>query len=481
MSPRIKKETPTRPRGTRDIAGSSFYMYQGFFEKAADVAHYYGFTPIHTPIFEKEGVFTSGVGEHTDIIEKEMYTLRVKRGEKLALRPEGTASIVRAYIEGGMHSRPQPVLLYYHGPFFRHDKPQRGRYREFFQFGLEALGSSRGIIDAMIIRVTVAILETAGIKNLCVLINSIGDSACRDEYMKDLTAYYRKHLNTICPNCRQRMKTNPLRLLDCKDERCTGIKEEAPEIVAYLCNGCSQHFKEVLEHLDSMDIPYTIDHTLVRGLDYYTRTVFEVIEESIEDPRCEENKEEKEEESSEEDEKNESSEGEDGKDNPENEKEEVKDDKNNSEDIPKPPPLTLASGGRYDELGTQLGSKKEIPAMGVAIGVDRVLESPSAKSLSPRVLKKPKVFFIQLGPEAKLKSLSVIEILRKERIPVMQSLSKDKLSVQLAMAEKAKIRHTLIIGQKETNDDTVIVRDMSNRSQETIKTGKLGEYLKKKL
>ncbi len=456
-----KKWAFLRPRGTRDIVGNDFYKYQGFFEKASDTAHYYGFKPIHTPLFEKEEVFTSSVGRATDIVEKEMYTLRIRRGEKLALRPEGTAGVMRAYIEGGMHTFSQPVLLYYYGPFFRHDKPQRGRHREFFQFGLEALGTSKSVMDAMIIQITHTILKEAGFANLCVLINSIGDSVCRPNYIKELATYYRGHINTLCPHCRQRLKTNPMRLLDCKDERCRQFKEEAPEILAYLCDKCKQHFKEVLEHLDILEIPYKIDHALVRGIDYYTKTVFEIIND--EDGCARKEKITK---------KNQCGKKEDKK----------KDEQEKEGDVPlPPPPLALASGGRYDNLAEQLKSKVEVPAVGVSIGVDRVLASEYAKELTPRILKKPKIFFIQIGFEAKLKSLAVIDVLRMEKIPVAHSLSKDKLSSQLAMAEKSKIQHVIIMGQKEALGNTVIVRNMVTRSQSTIKIEKLGEYLKKKL
>src|SRR3989338_5022754 len=259
-----KKETPpkktgpiTRPKGTRDILNGEFFFYQGLFEKAAEIAGYYGFTPIETPILEREDLFTAGVGAHTDIVEKEMYTIKGKlQGSQLVLRPEGTAPVMRAYIENGLHTIPQPAMLYYFGPFFRHDKPQRGRYREFFQFGLEMLGSSHSISDAIIIHVTNLIL-------------------------KAVTTHYKKRVAALCPHCKIRIKHNALRLLDCKDESCKNLKGEAPEAIAYLCEGCKNHFKEVLEYIETLGITYRIDNTLVRGLDYYSRTVFEIVEENV--------------------------------------------------------------------------------------------------------------------------------------------------------------------------------------------------------
>lgn len=440
----------------KDIIDSEYYQYQGFFEKAAEVAVYYGFKPIETPILEKEGVFTSGVGEGTDIIEKEMYTLRTKGGDHLALRPEGTASIMRSYIENGMNSWPQPVMLYYYGPFFRHENPQRGRLRQLHQFGVEMLGTPKSIADAIIIRTMLVILEEAGFKNTVLMVNSIGDKECRPAYIRELTSYYRKHINEICADCRERMKKNPLRVLDCKNPKCAPLKQGAPQSISLLCGPCRDHFKEVLEYLEAMSISYRINHHLVRGLDYYTRTVFEVIDGEEEQPeKMPDEKDSKETEV-------------DGKNKDEKKKEEQK-----------PEPLALASGGRFDYLAKNLGSKKDVPGVGGAIGVDRIIMSPKHKPLEPRIMKKPKVYFIQFGFEAKLKSLSIIEVLRKARIPIFQSLSKDSLGAQLSVAERLKIPFTIIFGQKEALEGTVIVRDMNTRSQDTIKIDELPEYIKK--
>ena len=427
-----KKEPIQSPKGMHDIFEPEFFAYQGFFEKASEIALYYGFKPILLPMLESEELFTSGVGEGTDIVDKEMYTLKTKGGDKLALRPEGTAGVVRAYIEHGMQSLPQPVMLFYYGSFFRHENTQKGRYREFKQFGLEILGTDKSIADATIIKVTLTILEEMGLKDLCVQINTIGDKESRPAYRAELVTYYKKHLNEVCNNCKQRIKTNPLRLLDCKSPKCQGIKQGAPDCISALTGEPRQHFKEVLEYLDSMNIQYSINNHLVRGLDYYTKTVFEIVQ-GLED-----------------------------------------------EDSDKAP-LALAGGGRYDYLGKNLRSKKDIPAMGVSIGVDRVIAHPNHKSINPRIIKRPKVFFIQLGFEAKLKCLEVVEILRKAKIPIQHALTKDKLSGQLGISEKLGIPFTIILGQREALDNTVIVRNMKTRSQETVKIDKLPNYLKKHL
>jgi len=415
------------PKGMRDLMNEEYYAFQGFFEKAQEVTVYYGFKPISTHILENEEIFTSSIGEGTDIVDKEMYTLKTKGGDHLALLPEHTAPVVRAYIEHGMQNMPQPVMLYHYGPVFRHDKPQRGRYRQFWQFDADVLGSDKSIMDALIIKTCVSILEEAGAENLSVDINSIGDKECRNGYIKELTSYYRKNISSLPSIDRERLKGNPLRILDSKEEKTKEINEHAPDAVSFLCPSCKKHFKEVLEYLEEMNIAYSINKNLVRGLSYYTRTVFEILEQGG---------------------------GEDGS------------------------PLALAGGGRYDYLARQIGSKKDVPAVGFSIGVDRIIASPWYKKLAPRILKKPKIYFIQLGTEAKLKSLNVIEILRKAHIPIAQSLSKDSLGSQLGIAERMSIPYALIFGVKEAIDNSVIVRDMSNRSQETVKLSKLLEYLK---
>ncbi|KKP87018.1 MAG: Histidine-tRNA ligase, partial [Parcubacteria group bacterium GW2011_GWC1_35_8] len=288
-------------------------------------------------------------------------------------------------------------------------------------------GNEKSIMDALVIKTGMTILEEAGAENLSIDINSIGDKECRNGYLKELTSYYRKHMSDLAPIDRERLKTNPLRILDSKEEKTKIINENAPDSVSFLCPSCKKHFKEVLEYLEEMNIPYNINKNLVRGLSYYTRTVFEILEQGG---------------------------AEDGS------------------------PLALAGGGRYDYLARQIGGKKDVPAVGISIGVDRIVASPWYKKLSPRILKKPKMYFIQLGSEAKLKSLNIIEILRKAHVPIAQALSKDSLGSQLAIAERLAIPYALIFGVKEAIDNSVIVRDMSNRSQNTVKLNKLLEYLK---
>jgi histidyl-tRNA synthetase len=427
-----EKSAPTgelqTPKGMRDIMGAEFYRLQGFYEKAQEVAVYYGFDPIKTPHLEDVRVFEKGLGAGTDALEKEMYTLKTKGGDVLALRPEGTAAVVRAYMEHGMRNLPQPVSLYYSGSLFRHDKPQRGRYREFQTFGLEVLGTEKPIADALIIQTFVRILEEAGCPNIIVDINSLGDKDSRAAYNKALVAFYRKHINALPAVDRERLKTNPLRILDSKEPKTIAINEEAPDSLSFLTPAAKKHFKEVLEYLDEAGITYRINKNLVRGLDYYSHTVFEVIEQS-EDPETN--------------------------------------------------GLALGGGGRYDGLAKMLGSKKDIPAVGAGFGVDRIIEASWCKDLSPRIMGETKFYLIQLGFEAKMKTLAILEILRKAKLPVYQSLSKDKLGVQLAQAEKMNVPYVIIFGQREAIDGTVIIRNMQNRSQDSVKIADLLTYIKK--
>lgn len=439
MTKKSSKDTLQPPKGTRDILPEEQGFYKLIYDKAEEIAQYYGFGQIRTPHFEYVDLFTATIGESTDIVEKQMYSLKTRGKNHLVLRPEGTAPIMRAYISNGMHTRPQPVMAYYKGSFFRYERPQKGRLREFQQFGLEILGEEKAIADSTIIKLFVTILEEVGLKNLMVRINSIGDKECRPAYKKELVAYYRKNINKLCKDCRQRIKTNPLRLLDCKDENCQELKKDAPQILGFLCSPCRAHFKETLEFLDAFDVSYMIDHALVRGLDYYSRTVFEIFPEEE----------------------------------PANKEEEDKDNKKTEKSSAL---VALAAGGRYDDLSKILG-KKDIPASGGAMGIERTIDllKKQGKSLKK---KKPKVFFIQIGQTARLKSIPLLEKFRKAGIAIGQSFAKEGITNQLQVASKLKIPYAVILGQKEALENSVIIRNMENRSQETVSVDEVIEKIK---
>ncbi len=455
-----KKELIQTPKGMKDILPENYPYYTTIYDKIESIAEYYDFKPIQTPHLEKVELFTVAVGEATDIIEKEMYTLKTKGKDHLALRPEGTAPMIRAYISNGMISRPQPVLLYYKGSFFRHENPQKGRLREFQQFGLEIIGEKKSIAEATIIKIFLTALQELGLKELIVHINSIGDKECRNAYKKELIAYYRKKINHICHDCKNRMKTNPMRLLDCKNDKCLEIKKEAPRIIDFLCQPCREHFKETLELLDAFEVTYIVDHTLVRGLDYYSKTVFEIF--PTPSPK---EKPAKEPENTEGASPEEAPSEKESKDSAESDKETVS---------------ALAAGGRYDELGKIL-SKKEIPASGGAIGIERVIALLKESGIAPKIKKKPKIFFVQLGASAKLKGFEVTERLRKAGIPISQSFAKEGLSDQLKIASKLNMPYAVILGQKEAIEGTLILRNMDNHSQDIVPVENIVEEIKKKL
>ncbi len=426
------KETINSLKGMNDIFGDKYYQYQGMFEKAQEISVYYGFKPIETPALEKEDVFIKTVGENSDIVEKEIYNFKTKGGDRIALRPEYTASIMRSYIENGMMNMPQPLMFYSYGKVWRHDNPQKGRLREFRQFNLEIMGTEKSIADALIIRTIMTILKEYGFEDLIIDINSIGDKDDKAVFIKELLSYYKKHIGKMCKECQQRIIKNPLRLLDCKNEICQQFKELAPASINYLSTESKKHFREVLQYLEEMGIDYRINNSLVRGLDYYTHTIFEVIK--IE--------------------------------------KEINENDTNKE-------ISITGGGRYNYLSQELGSKKEIPSVGAGLGIDRIMMFKECKHLEPKIIKKPKIYFLQLGFEAKLKSLTIMEILRENKIPVYQNLSKESLSNQLANVDKLGIPYCIIFGQKEALDSTVIVRNMKTHSQDIIEINKLSEHLKK--
>jgi histidyl-tRNA synthetase len=419
------------PKGMPDILGSDFYHMQGFFEKSQEVAMYYGFDPIDTPILEHQEIWLRSSIE-SDVATREMYTLATKGGDKLALRPERTTAIMRAYIQHGMRSWSQPVMLYHYGPTFRYEKPAAGRYRQFHSFDMDILGTEAPIADAIIIQSTMKILAECGAPStIFVEINSLGDADSRKELEKELRNYYKKHSDKMSANDREKIKTNVLRILDSKESATIEINQNAPKSIDFLTTASKKHFKAVLEHLDELGIPYRINHNLVRGMDYYTHTVFEVVE-PILDPETNTTR-----------------------------------------------THSIVGGGRYDYLAQMMGHKKEVPAVGVGIGAERILAASWWKGLTPRIVKPANIYFIQIGTDAKLKSLAIVDELRKAKIPVLQALSKDKLSIQMTAAEKSEVDCILIFGQREALDNTIIIRNVKTQSQKTVKLGELIETLKK--
>ena len=423
-----KKPKFQSPTGMHDILPSDQKYFQKIYEVSENIANFYQFQKIETPILEETELFSKGIGLATDIVGKQMFTLRTKGGDYLTLRPEGTAPVVRAYIKHGMSNLPQPVKLWYFGPYFRYEKPQAGRYRQFWQFGFEVFGEESPVIDTQIIQIFYNISRELKLKNLIVEINSIGDSQCRPYYKKLLMSYFKSRESSLCADCRRRLRENPLRILDCKEEKCQRIISQAPQMIDHLCENCHSHFKEVLEFLDEIELPYHLNPYLVRGLDYYTKTVFEIYEES-EEGRAQ---------------------------------------------------GALTGGGRYDALVKLLGGK-DTPAVGASTGIERMIAAMKTKAIRLPQESRPKIYLAQLGTLAKRKSLRLLEDFRKAKIQVSESFGRDSLKAQLARADKIEVKYTLILGQREALEGTIIIRDMKTGRQETIKTEKVVREIKKKL
>ncbi len=403
-----------------------------YFEKiekvCKDAANFYDYKKIETPILEQTQLFEKGTGAFTDIVEKQMYSLRTRGGDHLTLRPEYTPSVVRAYVQHGMQSLPKPIKLWYFGPAFRYERPQAGRYRQFYQFGFENLGVQDAVVDAGVIQIFYNILKELGFNQLIVEVNSIGDSQCRPYFKKALTSFLRSHQNSLCVNCRRRLRQNPLRVLDCKEEKCQRIKKAAPQIVDHLCKECHDHFKNLLEFLDELELPYILNPYLVRGLDYYTKTVFEIFE-NTEEGR---------------------SQG------------------------------ALVGGGRYDDLVKLLGGK-ETPACGASAGAERIANLMKLRTKKVAKEKKPEVFLAQVGELAKRRGLKLFEEMRKEKIKVGETLHKDSLTAQLKLADKLGVKYVLVLGQKEALEEKIIIREMKSGKQKIVPVKKIVKELKRRL
>ncbi|MEK7510243.1 MAG: histidine--tRNA ligase [Patescibacteria group bacterium] len=436
MSTKSKFQTPT---GMHDVLPQDQFLYEKVIKVVEEIAQFYGFGKIETPTMEHAELYEKGTGATTDIVEKQMYTLRTRGGDVLALRPEFTPGIVRAYLQHGMLALPQPVKLYSYGPLFRYEHPQAGRFREFHQFDFEVFGEQSAAIDAQIIQLFYVILKELKFTHLIIEVNSIGDSQCRPYYKKLLANYLRPRQNSLCAECRRRLKQNPLRTLDCKEEKCQRIRAQAPQIIDHLCEECKNHFKSLLEFLDETDLPYHLDPYLVRGLDYYTKTVFEIFQERV-----------------------------------------LASEDNTESQTQGVPRNALVGGGRYDGLAKLLGGK-EVPASGGAAGIERIVSLMKERNDALPSPPKARIFLAQLGDLPKKKSLKLLEEFRKANIPIAESLGRDSLRTQLGRADKLGVEYTLILGQKEVLENSIVIRDMSAGAQEIVKLDHVLEEVKKRL
>ena len=421
-------KTPQLLRGFRDILPPD-QPYWLFIRKVAEsFASGYGFGRIELPLLEETVLFSRSIGKETDIVQKEMFTFIDASEGSISLRPEFTAAVARAYINHGFLNLPQPVKLYYWGPAFRREKPQAGRYRQFHQLGYEVLGDGSPVLDAQLIVMAANLLQKLGLRDSSLQINSIGTSAARKIYQQELLTYYRNKRRLLCPNCKKRLSRNPLRLLDCTEAGCQSLKAEAPQIVDWLDEESKAHFMKVLEYLDGLDIAYVLNPYLVRGLDYYTKTVFEIWPgEKLEGAQA-----------------------------------------------------ALGGGGRYDDLVELLGGRPT-PAAGFSLGIERLILRLKEKTVKVPGEAAPKIFLAQIGDQAKIKALILFEALRQEKIKVAENFTKGGLKAQLELANQLGVRYVLILGQKEVVDGTILIRDMESGVQEVVDFKKVISEIKKKL
>ncbi len=411
------------PRGTSDILPQEQPYWRYIEQKVADICQLYGYKRIDVPVFEDTGLFARSVGEETDIVQKETYTFEDRGGNRLTLRPEGTAPVCRAYLEHGLHNLPQPVKLYYLASIFRYERPQAGRYRQHYQFGCEAIGDDDPALDAEVIDTAWQFFLSLGLSRLTLQLNSIGCKLCRPRYVGALKDYYRGHLKELCSDCKTRLSRNPLRLLDCKKSSCQEAANSAPRSVDYLCPACDEHFSRLKRYLGLLRLTFVVNHRLVRGLDYYTRTVFEI---------------QPEEEGSQ---------------------------------------STLGGGGRYDDLIEELGGKPT-PAIGFAVGMERIILNLRKEGTSVPPLPGPQVFIAYLGDEAKEEAVKLASTLRRGGIGVIEALGNKSLKAQLRQANNLAARYAVIIGEQELNQGAVVLRDMATAQQKTIPLSQLAEALK---
>jgi len=425
-----KKKKYNLLRGMHDVLPKEEKYWQPFYHVAEKLAKDFHYKKIDTPILEDNLLFVRSIGRGTDVVDKEMYVFEDRDKTKVCLRPEMTAGVIRAYITHGLWNMPQPLRLWYWGSMFRHDRPQAGRYRQFNQVGFEILGDDDAVVDAELILAAYNFYNDLGLP-VEVHINSIGMPEERERYKIALVDYYRSKRSYLCENCRKRINKNPLRLLDCKKDQCQPVKDEAPQIIEWLNNNSKNHFMKVLEYLDELEIPYVLCPTLVRGLDYYTQTVFELYPISGEGTAQ----------------------------------------------------SALGGGGRYDLLVEQLGGKPTAGA-GFSLGIERsVSYLKECCEIGKCELPKEKydIFFAQLGEQARRRALKILNDLRDTDLKIDFNFSKKSLKVQLDMANSLQVRYALILGQKEVQESTIIVRDMESGVQEIIDQKKIKNMLKKKL
>ena len=398
------------PRGTKDILPEQVGNWLWLENKIRELCNIYGYEEIRTPTFEHTELFQRGIGEGTDVVDKEMYTFTDRGGRSITLRPENTASAVRAYLQNKLYANAGLVKLFYIGSMFRYDRPQAGRLREFHQFGVEALGEKNPAVDAEIILLAWDFLKSLGLNDLKLKINTVGCPACRPVYRKKLTEYFTENVDELCGDCRRRLEKNPLRILDCKIDGAKDFMEDAPKIETCLCDECREHFNAVKKFLTAAGVDFEIDNRLVRGLDYYTKTAFEI------------------------------------------------------QYTPLGAQSAVAGGGRYDGLIKEIGGD-DTPAVGFAAGLERILLALELQKLLPEQNKKIAAFVVASGAAAEIYAFKLLTDLRRKNISVTMDFAKKSMKAQMKAAAKSGAKFALIIGEDEVANSTVTVKNLETSAQ----------------
>ena len=412
----------TKPRGTIDILPEEMPMWHKIEDTAREVCALNGFSEIRFPTFESTELFTRGVGDTTDVVTKEMYTFSDRENRSLTLRPEGTASVARLLVENGRCSDTMPLKLYYMISCFRYEKPQAGRSREFYQFGCEMYGSENASADASVISLADMFIKRIGIKNARLNINSIGCSDCRKDYRSALVNYFKSNEDSLCETCRMRLETNPLRILDCKNDSCKALAAGAPRTIDYLCDNCSSHMSLLERSLDAMGIEYTVNPSIVRGLDYYTRTVFEFICPTI------------------------------------------------------GAQSTILGGGRYDGLTKDIGGPA-LPGVGFATGITRLILALKEAGVEVKEDIRPYLYIAPMGESATLEAARITAQLKNAGISAEYDVVGRSLKAQMKYANKVGAHYTLIIGDNEISTGKAQLKNMSDSSQSEVALDNLAEHI----
>ena len=411
------------PRGTHDILPSESCRWHMIEDKIKEIVLEFGYKEIRTPMFESTELFERGVGDTTDVVQKEMYTFLDKGGRSVTLRPEGTSPIVRSFVENSLYAQPQPTKMYYLYPCFRYEKPQAGRLREFHQFGVEVMGADTAAVDAEVISLAMQVFKRLNITGIELNINSIGCPKCRTAYNEKLKEFFKPHLNELCETCRQRYEKNPLRILDCKVKSCKAIYNNAPVLLDNICEDCAAHFELLKEYLEVMEIPYNIDATIVRGLDYYTKTVFEIVS------------------------KNKGSEG------------------------------TVCGGGRYNGLVAEVGGP-DMTGVGFAMGLERLLLVLESLDLIPENREQPDIFIANIGKEADMFVQKLVYDLRNSGISAERDYLARSVKAQMKYANKTGARLSAVVGDDDIANGAVSVKNMQTGEAEEVRFDALADYIK---